>query len=79
MQAAEMKNESASNPKASEVPPSATIEAPMAGPMMLASCRLRLLSELALGSISAGVISGMTAVAAGLKNALTRPKRMLAM
>ncbi len=79
MQAAEMKNESASSPNASEVPPSATSEAPMAGPTMLAICWLRLLSELALVNNLLGVISGMAAVAAGKKKALTRPKMMLAM
>lgn len=55
MQPAEMVREGASSPNA-------TMEAPMEGPMALVARCVRLVNELALGSNSVGVISGMVAV-----------------
>ncbi len=61
-QPAEMKKENPSSAKAVGAPPRPTINAPMAGPATPVISALRLVSELALGNASWGVISGISAV-----------------
>src|SRR3990172_10863021 len=77
-QAAETRNDRLSSPKASEVPPAATMNAPSAGPTTPESCHDRLVSELALGRSSGGTIWGTEALYAGAKNASANPKTTLA-